>query len=95
MSESKPISINEQLASENPVPENHPLECYLDGDSDKPGVNADRLLQSHSVTFDFLCSGCTISVGCKKFAFSSKEEAVRAFEDYVLDPKKAYETWHK
>ena len=89
MSQSKSMSINEQLVSENPVRENIPLP------GSREPEKADRLLESHSVTFNFFCSGCTISVGCKTFAFSSNDEAVRAFEDYVLDPRKAYETWHK
>ena len=89
MNESRPMSINERLASDEPVTESIPLPGYQESE------DADRLLESHSVTFNFFCSGCTISVGCKTFAFSSNEEAVRAFKDYVLDPKKAYETWLK
>ena len=89
MNESRPMSINERLASDEPVTENTPLPGSTEPEK------ADRLLESHSVTFNFFCSGCTISVGCKTFAFSSNEEAVRAFKDYVLDPKKAYETWRK
>ena len=93
------MSINEQLVSENPVTENMELTCPEDDKGDTVALDqsekADRLLESHSVTFNFLCSGCTISVGCKTFAFSSNDEAVRAFEDYVLNPRKAYETWHK
>jgi hypothetical protein len=100
MNESRPRSISERLASDEPVTENPPLKCYgMDGETEAVALDqpekADRLLESHSVTFNFLCSGCTISVGCKTFAFSSNEEAVRAFEDYVLNPRKAYEIWHK
>ena len=100
MNDSRPISINERLASDEPVTENPSPKCYgIDGERGSVALDqpekADRLLESHSVTFNFFYSGCTISVGCKTFAFSSKDEAVRAFEDYVLNPRKAYETWHK
>ena len=99
MSKSKSISTNEQIVSENPVTENMELTGPEDYKGDTVALDqpekADRLLQNHSATFNFKHSGCNISVGCKTFAFSSNDEALRAFEDYVLNPGKAYETWLK
>ena len=51
------------------------------------------LLKNHNVTFNFLDAGCTISVGCKTYAFSDYNVALEEFNNYVKDPAKAYKKW--
>jgi len=53
------------------------------------------LLKNHNVTFNFLDAGCTISVGCKTYAFSDYNVALEEFNNYVKDPSKAYKKWRK
>ena len=52
------------------------------------------VLRRHSITFNFLNSGCTISVGCKTYAFSSNEEGLSEFVKLVENPKEAYRKWN-
>jgi hypothetical protein len=51
------------------------------------------LLKNHNVTFNFLDAGCTISVGCKTYAFSDFNVALEEFNNYVKNPAKAYVKW--
>jgi len=51
------------------------------------------LLKNHNVIFNFLDAGCTISVGCKTYAFSDFNVALEEFNNYVKDPAKAYAKW--
>jgi len=73
--------------------------------ADSPAQNHDILtkeieesnidvLKRHNVTFNFLNSGCTISVGCKTYAFSSNEEGLSEFVKLVENPKEAWEKWN-
>ena len=52
------------------------------------------VLRRHNVTFNFLTSGCTISVGCKTYAFSSNEEGLSEFAKLVENPKEAWKKWN-
>ncbi len=52
------------------------------------------LLKMHNVKFIFMDAGCTISVGCKTYAFSSNEEGLSEFAKLVENPKKAWEKWN-
>ena len=52
------------------------------------------VLRRHNVTFNFLNSGCTISVGCRIYAFSSNEEGLSEFVKLVENPKEAYRKWN-
>lgn len=53
-----------------------------------------EVLRRHSVTFNFLTSGCVISVGCKTYAFSSNEEGLSEFVKFVENPKEAWKKWN-
>jgi len=48
-----------------------------------------ELLKNHNVTFRFLDLGCTISVGCKTYAFSDVNVALEEFSSYVKNPSEA------
>ena len=52
------------------------------------------VLRRHNVTFNFLNSGCIISVGCKTYAFSSNEEGLSEFVKFVENPKEAWKKWN-
>ena len=52
------------------------------------------VLRRHNVTFNFLTSGCTISVGCKTYAFSNNEEGLGEFIKFVQNPKEAWKKWN-
>ena len=52
------------------------------------------VLRRHNVAFNFLNSGCTISVGCKTYAFSSNEEGLSEFVKLVENPKEAWKKWN-
>ena len=60
------------------------------------GIEASNIdvLGRHNVTFNFLNSGCTISVGCKTYAFSSNEEGLSEFAKLVENPKEAWKKWN-
>lgn len=71
--------------------------------SQKKGVNVaegiDRrnslnLLQEYEVNIEFLSVGCTIRVGCKKIAFNSIEEGMKALNEYVTNPLATKEAWY-
>ena len=57
------------------------------------GSNAE-ILRRYDITFRFLDSGCTISVGCRTYAFSNKEEGLGEFIKFVQTPKEAWEKWN-
>ena len=57
------------------------------------GTNAE-ILRRHNITFSFLDSGCTISVGCRTYAFSNKEEGLGEFIEFVQNPKEAWKKWN-
>ena len=52
-------------------------------------------LKRHNVIFSFYDAGCTITVGCKMYAFSNIDVALEEFYDYVKNTEKAYEKWNK
>ena len=54
-----------------------------------------ELLKTHNVTFRFLDLGCTISVGCKTYAFSNIDVALEEFSTYVKNPSEAHKKWNK
>ncbi len=60
------------------------------------GIEASNIdvLRRHNVTFNFLNSGCIISVGCKTYAFSSNEEGLSEFAKLVENPKETWKKWN-
>ena len=55
-----------------------------------------ELLSHHQIEIRFLSGkGCTIRVGCKEIAFTTKEEAMQALNDYVRDPHSSIEYWNE
>ena len=71
----------------------HHTGNYADPPKELEESNID-VLRKHNVTFSFLNSGCTISVGCKTYAFSSNEEGLSEFAELVKNPKEAWKKWN-
>lgn len=59
----------------------------------KKPLTKQQLLQEWPIQIKFLAKGCVVSVGCKDIAFSTIEEAMKAINDYVNDPKNAGNYW--
>ena len=60
---------------------------------ESPNYSKLELLKIHNVTFSFLDRGCTISVGCKTYAFSNIHMALKEFSSYVKNPSEAHKKW--
>jgi hypothetical protein len=52
-----------------------------------------ELLMRHNISIEFLNRGCVVSVGCKKIAFSTIEDAMNSINKYVNNPKQEAEYW--
>lgn len=52
-----------------------------------------ELLMRYNISIEFISVGCIVSVGCKKIAFSSVEEAMKSINKYVNNPKQESEYW--
>jgi len=52
-----------------------------------------ELLMRYNISIEFINVGCIVSVGCKKIAFSSIEEAMKSINKYVNNPKQEAEYW--
>ena len=50
---------------------------------------------SHHISVEPLNRGFVVRVGCQSFAISSKQELVKLFAAYVLDPVKVEADWMK
>lgn len=70
-----------------------PAQNYDIPAKEKEESNID-ILRRHNITFNFLTSGCTISVGCKTYAFSNNEEGLGEFIKFVQNPKEAWKKWN-
>lgn len=54
-----------------------------------------ELLKQWDINIKFVDYGCIIGVGCKKFAFSNIETAMKELNDYVFNPAEAVEKWEE
>lgn len=52
-----------------------------------------ELLMRYNISIEFINVGCIVSVGCKKIAFSSAEDAIKSINKYVNNPKQEAEYW--
>ena len=52
-----------------------------------------ELLMRHNISIEFLNRGCVVSVGCKKIAFSTIEDAMNSINKYVNNPKQEAKYW--
>ncbi len=52
-----------------------------------------RCLREFPVTFSFNDKGCTISIGCKIISFSTTEEAMQEFQNYIMTPVERRAYW--
>ena len=52
-----------------------------------------NVLKSYDITMKFMDQGMLISVGCKSFAFSTREEGLTKLNEYLNDPEKVREQW--
>ena len=82
-------------------PEFNPTERIVEAPAQNYDISAEvkedsniDILRRHNVNFNFLSSGCTISVGCKTYAFSSNEEGLSEFVKFVENPKEAWKKWN-
>lgn len=50
-------------------------------------------LRNYEVNLRFLDQGMIIGVGCKSFAFSSKEDGLAKLNEYLNDPLEIQEFW--
>ena len=72
-------------------PDPDPMETTMDS----PITDSYNPLQEYEITLQFLSSGMVIIIGCKKIAFTTKEEGMAQLRDYVDNPKQVYEKWMK
>ena len=82
----------EQLVEEAPMvlkfDINEALEYHLN-QSNK------ELLKGWDIRIENLDYGVVVTIGCKKLAFSSAEEATTEVQAWMTDPKSALKKWFK
>ena len=74
------------------------LDCEVREEVQEPirkSMDYLEALKKHNVIFSFYDAGCTITVGCRTYAFSNIDVALEEFYDYVKNTEKAYEKWNK
>ena len=52
-----------------------------------------KRLNEHKIKIEFLNSGAVIKIGCKKIAFTTTAQMMKALSEYVEDPDKATKKW--
>lgn len=53
------------------------------------------LLKNHRIEIRFADVGCSVSVGCKNFAFTSIDHAMEEVLEYVNNPHESIERWNE
>lgn len=58
-------------------------------------IPATGLIPKHHINIESLNRGFIVRVGCQSFAVSSKQELIKLFTAYILDPVKVETNWMK
>lgn len=77
----------------NPFFENGPTENTAQLRETFDHLSHDQLRKRWSITIEPLDSGCIVTIGCKKIAFTTYLDAVSSIDKFYADPRAAIKQW--